>query len=67
MLPLTQPAASRSGGALDPYAEYAARMLRFRQMDFEYASWLMVNLCISPRTAFRSTCALLPPRAAARG
>ena len=36
-------------------AEYAARMLRYRQMDFEYAMWLMVNLCISPRTAFRST------------
>ena len=43
------------------YAEYAARMLRYRQMDFEYALWLMVNLCISPRTAFRSTYAPPPP------
>ena len=34
---------------------YAAKMLRFRHMDFEYALWLMANLCISPRTAFRST------------
>ena len=37
------------------YTEYAARMVRFRQMDFEYALWLMLNLIISPRTAFRST------------
>jgi len=31
------------------------RMLNHRNMDFEYALWLMVNLCTSPRTAFRTT------------
>ena len=36
-------------------AEYIERMMRYRQMDFEYAMWLMANLVISPRTAFRST------------
>jgi hypothetical protein len=29
--------------------------LKVSHMDFEYALWLMVNLCTSPRTAFRST------------
>ena len=53
MLPLTQPGAPKH--AAPAFAEYAARMLRYRQMDFEYALWLMANLCISPRTAFRST------------
>ena len=55
MLPITRP--DRGGGykSTPPYAEYAARMMRYRQMDFEYATWFMANLCISPRTAFRST------------
>ena len=59
MLPITSHTAERSTTSglygSSAYAEYAARMLRFRQMDFEYAMWLMANLCISPRTAFRST------------
>jgi hypothetical protein len=29
--------------------------LRRGHMDFEYALWLMANLCSSPRTAFRTT------------
>lgn len=48
MLPLTDSSTAA-------YGEYATRMLDFRQMDFEYALWLMANLCFSPRTAFRST------------
>ncbi len=59
MLPITASHGSSSGAfsvhAAPAYAEYARRALRFRQMDFEYALWLMANLCISPRTAFRST------------
>ena len=42
------------GGARGSLVEYAERMLHFRQMDFEYALWLMVNLCTSPRTACRT-------------
>ncbi len=34
--------------------EYARRLVRYKQMDFEYALWLMTNLCVSPRTAFRT-------------
>ena len=54
MLPITSAPAARYAATPLTY-EYAARMLRWRQMDFEYAMWLMANLCISPRTAFRST------------
>lgn len=35
--------------------EYLWSRLRRGHMDFEYGLWLMVNLCMSPRTAFRST------------
>ena len=38
-----------------PIVEYALRMLKVQHMDFEYALWLMANLCTSPRTAFRTT------------
>ena len=59
MLPITSAPAARYAAATPLTYEYAARMLRWRQMDFEYAMWLMANLCISPRTAFRSTYAPL--------
>jgi hypothetical protein len=57
MLPVSlhDPPAQHVHPLLHPLREYAARMLRFRHMDFEYALWFMVNLCFSPRTAFRST------------
>ena len=57
MLP-THTSAGASPPLRDARAElvdYASRMLRFRQLDLEYAVWFMVNLCISPHTAFRST------------
>ena len=58
MLPLTamEPLPSSSNAAAASLLRgYALRMLSFRQMDFEYALWLMANLIVSPRTAFRST------------
>ena len=47
--------------AAPAYTEYAVRMLRFRQMDLEYALWLIANLCISPHMAFRSAYACSMP------
>ena len=54
MLPLTQPPPGGSASQ-QPLYEYLWSRLRRGHMDFEYALWLMVNLCTSPRTAFRST------------
>lgn len=56
MLPLSSAddAAGPSRGAR-PLIEYASRMYNYKHMDFEYALWLMANLCTSPRTAFRTT------------
>jgi len=34
---------------------YLRRVVKYRQMDFEYSFWLMLQLCISPRTAYRHT------------
>ena len=42
-------------GGAQPMLEYVTRMYNYRHMDFEYALWLMLNLCTSPRTAFRTT------------
>ena len=58
MLPLSDHDLRRGGGrvsGMQTFAEYAHRIVRFRHMDFEYALWLMANLCLSPRTAFRTT------------
>ena len=30
---------------------YLRRIVKYRQMDFEYSFWLMLQLCISPKTA----------------
>ena len=58
MLPVYEPSSSYSSAAASSASallmEYVNRM-RLSHMDFEYAIWLMVNLCTSPRTAFRST------------
>lgn len=57
-LPLydTVSAASSSAPLLDLFALGGFRAnFRYSHMDFEYAMWLMFNLCTSPRTAFRST------------
>eukprot|EP00887_Chlorella_sp_A99_P007806 scaffold20.g7806.t1 len=34
---------------------YFRRLLRPRQMDFQYTFWTMLQLCIAPKTAYRHT------------
>lgn len=50
MLPTT----TQPHGAATPVAEFARRMVHFRQMDFEYATWTMVHLCTNPSRAYRT-------------
>lgn len=56
MLPLhdNRPGGGSASGVSLSFGGFKAN-LKVSHMDFEYALWLMVNLCISPRTAFRST------------
>ena len=62
MLPVTDYQFGAKGSS-QPMVDYALggsaiRTLtsrRWQHMDFEYALWLMANLCTSPRTAFRTT------------
>ena len=34
---------------------YLRRIVKYKQMDFEYSFWLMLQLCVSPKTAYRQT------------
>ncbi|KAM7537231.1 hypothetical protein Aperf_G00000074419 [Anoplocephala perfoliata] len=34
--------------------KYFSRLYKFRQMDFEYASWQMVNIFVSPQELYRN-------------
>ena len=34
---------------------YLRRIVKYKQMDFEYSFWLMLQLCVSPKTAYRHT------------
>lgn len=34
--------------------KYFSRFYKFRQMDFEYASWQMVNIFVSPQKLYRN-------------
>jgi hypothetical protein len=34
-----------------PMATYFRRLLKPRQMDLEHTFWLMLQLCVSPKTA----------------
>ena len=34
---------------------YLRRIVKYRQMDFEYSFWLMLQLLVSPKTAYRQT------------
>ncbi|GBF95508.1 hypothetical protein Rsub_07858 [Raphidocelis subcapitata] len=43
---------SRSGSM---FGTYFRRIIKPQQMDFEYTFWLMLQLCISPKTAYRHT------------
>eukprot|EP00884_Botryococcus_braunii_P007011 jgi/Botrbrau1/16310/Bobra.0066s0078.1 len=45
-------APDRGGGFLPTYLR---RIVKPSQMDFEYTSWLMLQLCLSPKTAYRHT------------
>ena len=39
--------------------KYLRRILKFRQMDFEYAFWQMLYLLIAPQKVYVSRCVLL--------
>ena len=34
---------------------YLRRIVKYKQMDFEYSFWLMLQLLVSPKTAYRQT------------
>ena len=41
--------------ASGPLFEYVQRMLRWQHMDFEYTIWQMLQLCVNPSRAYRTT------------
>lgn len=41
-------------GAKEKAKKYFSRFYKFRQMDFEYASWQMVNIFVSPQKLYRN-------------
>mmetsp|Transcript_3834 Transcript_3834/g.10865 ORF Transcript_3834/g.10865 Transcript_3834/m.10865 type:complete len:254 (+) Transcript_3834:316-1077(+) len=48
----------RQGSGYRSYSflpQYLRRIVKPGQMDFEYCFWLMLQLCISPKTAYKST------------
>uniref|UniRef100_A0A061QTX7 Unc-50 family protein n=2 Tax=Tetraselmis sp. GSL018 TaxID=582737 RepID=A0A061QTX7_9CHLO len=48
----------RHGSGLRTFSflpQYLRRLVKPSQMDFEYCFWLMLQLCISPKTAYKST------------
>lgn len=50
----TRPKGSGNGTTTTPSASnYLRRVFRPRQMDIEYSVWLMMQLCTSPKTAYR--------------
>lgn len=54
MLPTTlRPNGVANLSTPDYFSTYFRRLSRPDQMDFEYTFWLMVQLCISPKTAYR--------------
>lgn len=52
MLPVNK--SDRGGSRGGSLLEYARRLLRYRQMDFEYTIWQMAYLCVSPRRVYRT-------------
>ncbi|KAK9832824.1 hypothetical protein WJX81_004711 [Elliptochloris bilobata] len=55
MLPTTTNGGKRSASQRSGLPLYLRRIIRPKQMDFEYTFWLMQQLCISPKTAYRHT------------
>eukprot|EP01097_Dermamoeba_algensis_P009203 TRINITY_DN63_c0_g1_i1.p1 TRINITY_DN63_c0_g1~~TRINITY_DN63_c0_g1_i1.p1 ORF type:complete len:250 (+),score=42.07 TRINITY_DN63_c0_g1_i1:120-869(+) len=53
MLPLARGRGGGLGGFTIP--EYLRRMLSFPQMDLEFSSWQMLQLCYSPTKTYRTT------------
>lgn len=53
--PATRPRGASSGSSVPPSSatSYLRRVFRPRQMDIEYSVWLMMQLCTSPKTAYR--------------
>lgn len=41
-------------GVKEKAKKYFSRFYKFRQMDFEYASWQMVNIFVSPQKLYRN-------------
>lgn len=56
MLPLTSSPAKRSTSRhRSSLGVYFRRVLKPSQMDFQYAFWTMIQLCRSPKTAYKQT------------
>ncbi|MEW5315733.1 MAG: hypothetical protein WDW38_007140 [Sanguina aurantia] len=57
MLPTTSSYASKPGGAQKQgyLSTYFRRIIKPKQMDMEYTFWLMLQLLLSPKTAYRHT------------
>ncbi|GAX73576.1 hypothetical protein CEUSTIGMA_g1027.t1 [Chlamydomonas eustigma] len=49
------PTATRSSQRPNYVGHYLRRLLKPKQMDFEYTFWTMLQLVVSPRTAYRHT------------
>lgn len=58
MLPVTNGGSTRRSipqRTVSTMSTYLRRLVRPQQMDFEVTFWLMLQLCISPKTAYRHT------------
>lgn len=53
---MAQPPTKRSSSFhISSITTYLRRIVKPKQMDFEYAFWMMMQLCTSPKTAYRHT------------
>lgn len=55
MLPTTANGARRSSFKSGSLSTYFRRIIKPKQMDLEYTFWMMLQLCVSPKTAYRHT------------
>ncbi|CAO1379552.1 unnamed protein product [Diamesa hyperborea] len=51
---LPRPATSSCSSATNKVSKYLRRLIKFNQLDFEYALWQMLYLFVSPQKVFRN-------------
>lgn len=51
---LPRPATSMCSSATQKTQKYIRRLVKFRQMDFEFALWQMLYLFVAPQKVFRN-------------